>query len=182
MINFIVRLLAPHSEEFFFMCVGKYTTAWTQLEASLDILISILHLESIANNDFDHPRALKRKLKLLRQYANNTQNASPYKDRILKITDDILKASDTRHDITHGFVINNAPKNYKQNFDTVRFMNNASDTKTRTFTSKDILQEAKDNYDRSLYVSTLNLELLDSMKDMSFLANSSYNSSESSHS
>lgn len=94
------------TDETFFGAIGRLTISWAHLEFGLDGMILMLHHAGGGNKiEKDIPWSLSRKLNYLRRYFKKVEEVEPIKASILKLLDDIEAASETRHDIIHGFVI-----------------------------------------------------------------------------
>ena len=100
------NFIAP-KDEAFFAAIGKLAVSWAHLELGLDWLIRIIHqeLDGSEHVEADIPLSLQRKLRYLRKAFRTLPQLATFKDRFLKIADEISAASDERHDIIHGFVI-----------------------------------------------------------------------------
>jgi hypothetical protein len=93
-------------DETFFGAIGRLAISWGMVEAGIDYAVLIIHgpLDG-ANMEADRPRALKRKLKFLKRTSKELAVLNPFTERTADLADRIAAASEARHDIIHGTVI-----------------------------------------------------------------------------
>ena len=95
-------------DEAFFSAIGRLVVSWAHLEAGLQATIEIIHFSlGGAQHEPNIPRALNKKLAYLRRSIKRLvgeQVAQPW----IAFFDEVAKESDTRHDIIHGAIIEQA--------------------------------------------------------------------------
>lgn len=97
---------APEDEAFF-AAIGRLAVAWAHIEISLDAMIAIVH-DTMNGGELiepEKPISLQRKLRYLRRAFNRMQELQPFNERFRAIADEVKAASEDRHDIIHGFVV-----------------------------------------------------------------------------
>jgi len=100
-------LFTEPADEAFFAAIGRLTVSWAHIELGLDWLVRTIHhdLNGRDRIEKDEPIALKRKLDYLRKGFRKLPELEAFADRFPPIADEIVSASDQRHDMIHGFVI-----------------------------------------------------------------------------
>jgi hypothetical protein len=131
-------------DEHFFGAIGRLVISWAHLEFGLDCMVDILYRGFKGNEiEPEMPRSLKRKIIFLRAAFKRL----PIGDGIqgyLIFFDRVLKASETRHDIIHGVVVEQAERSGEATL--VRFVKGQDGAEKRRInvTTVDILRAAKE--------------------------------------
>jgi hypothetical protein len=94
------------ADESFFAAVGRLTLSWGHIEAAIDYFVMILHW-SFGGHQIERvmPWSLQRKIDYIKKYFRKGYPSYPATERICQLMDQIAIASETRHDLIHGFVI-----------------------------------------------------------------------------
>jgi hypothetical protein len=94
-------------DEAFFAAIGRLTISWAYIEIGLDMLIRVAHHDLGGDKQIrkDTPTGLKRKVEYLRKAFRRLPELAAFADRFAPMADEIIAASDQRHDIVHGFVV-----------------------------------------------------------------------------
>lgn len=100
-------MASPDEEQrLFFTAIGLLTTNWAFLEAAIDSWISIIHLRFGGKSvEPARPYSLNRKLDYLARCARKIQFLAPKKAEIRDLVKQIRAASVMRHDMIHGFIV-----------------------------------------------------------------------------
>lgn len=94
------------NDERLLTAVGSLTVSWAHLEFGLDAMILVIHnWMDGAKYEKQLPVALKNKINYLRAAFKRLGVAPADLPRWMKFLDDVKAASETRHDIIHGFPI-----------------------------------------------------------------------------
>lgn len=98
------KLLATYeSQSSLYHALGFYVHQWANLERLIDTIVVILFLYRSSNNpEKTMPKSLKRKIRYIRQSANEVTELEKYKIRLLKLSEKLSEAKEIRHDIIHG--------------------------------------------------------------------------------
>lgn len=97
-------------DEEFFGAIGRLVVSWSSLEMALDAMIDLIH-RGLGGNKLEpeRPRALQRKLNYLRRYFKSLPGMEPSGlAGFLLLFKQIEDLSESRHDIIHGAVLENA--------------------------------------------------------------------------
>jgi len=96
---------SPEDEEFF-GAIGRLTISWAHLELGLDVMVEVLYY-GVRENKVDGaiPRALGRKIDFLRAAFKRLPLPDDAAAGYESLFDAIKTASERRHDIIHGVVV-----------------------------------------------------------------------------
>jgi hypothetical protein len=94
------------NDEAFFAAIGRLTISWAYIEAGLDFSVDVIHrcLGGMAVEPEAPKTSLFRKLRYIRKWAKTAPEPT-FRDSVAKLLEAIEKAGDLRHDIIHGFVV-----------------------------------------------------------------------------
>lgn len=135
-------LYTSDTDEAFFSAIGKLVVSWAHLEAGLQATIEIVHfsLKDVLHEQ-SLPRPLNKKIAYLRRSVKlllSETEATPW----LKFFDDVARESDVRHDIIHGFIIEQAEGTGAANAVRAIYEKNGTRLKKIDLTTSTILQAA----------------------------------------
>jgi len=94
-------------DEDFYASIGKLTISWAYVEFGLDWMLREIH-EPLGGQTIVEPEipiSLQRKVRYLRKAFNKLPQLASFRDRFKTIGDEIVAASDERHDLIHGFIV-----------------------------------------------------------------------------
>jgi hypothetical protein len=96
-------------DEALFASIGRLVVTWGLLELGIDTMVDFIHvnLQHLVNEP-ERPRMLKVKVKYLRNHFRSLPMSDEAKGYYQTLLDRVLKASEFRHDIIHGAVVNHA--------------------------------------------------------------------------
>lgn len=131
-------------DERFFGAIGRLVISWAHLEFGLDCMVDILYRGFNGSEiEREMPRSLKRKITFLRAAFKRL----PLGDGVqgyLQFFDRVLKASEVRHDIIHGVVIEQVERSGEATLVRLVKGQNVPEKKQIKVTTVDILQAAKE--------------------------------------
>jgi len=146
--NFVEPVMADYTtpaDEEFFGAIGRLTISWAHIEAGIDITISIARHVGGAQVQAAPPRTgLSRKITYLRKWLKIIKEPT-FCAAVEKLITDIEQAAHARHDIIHGFIIQQAEGSGEA--DMVRILGTAADPyrkKEYKVTTVEILRAAND--------------------------------------
>lgn len=120
---------SPKDEQFF-AAIGRLTLTWGHLEFAIDCMVHILHSRPAAKQiEPEMPRSLQRKISFLRATINQLHLDEQTAQKWLRLLDNIQSAAQKRHDIIHGFVIDQKEQSGEAQF--VRLIRKGQITKSR---------------------------------------------------
>jgi hypothetical protein len=103
------RTYTSQADEEFFGAIGRLTISWGHLELGLDCMVEILYRGFGGNTIYpEMPRQLQRKITFLRKSFRKLPIGEEAIQGYLKFLDQVETAAQTRHDIIHGIVIEQA--------------------------------------------------------------------------
>jgi hypothetical protein len=130
------------ADEAFLAAIGRLTISWAHIEIGLDLLIGKVHHELRGHERIEpqKPIALKRKLTYLRKAFRMVPELAAFADRFPPMADEIIDASQQRHDFIHGFVVQMLSGTGKAAM--VRIMPGDKEERAFIVTTNDILRAA----------------------------------------
>ncbi len=133
---------SPQANEFF-AALGRLTISWAHLELGLDSMIHVIH-HGLGNRQYENetPRALSRKLKYLRKAFKRMPLPEETQAQLADWLDEIETASEARHDMIHGAVIEHSEETGDAQL--IRLLHNKTGLKQKrvSVTTKSILEAA----------------------------------------
>lgn len=124
---------SPEDEEFF-AAIGRLTLTWGHLEFAIDCMVHVLHSRPDAKQiEPEMPRSLQRKISFLRATISQLPLDKQTAQKWLRLLDNIQSAAQKRHDIIHGFVIEQKERSGEAQF--VRLFRKGKITKSRRHTA-----------------------------------------------
>lgn len=98
------------ADEALFAAFGRATISWGHIEYALDVFVMILHWRLGGQQTVERiiPWSLSRKLDYIKRYFRKHYPSYPATKQICDLMDQISSASESRHDLLHGFVIEHA--------------------------------------------------------------------------
>jgi hypothetical protein len=132
-------------DEAFFGAIGRLAISWAQIELGLDCAIDIIHrfLGGQKIQQIPPKTSLFRKLQYIREWTPNVPEPT-FCTSARKLLDQIEAASETRHDIIHGIIIEHVEGSGEAQM--VRLIHNTQPISKKRFavTTNQILQAAVD--------------------------------------
>ena len=108
--NDTATFTSPDDEQFF-GAIGRLTISWAHLELGLDCMVEILYRGFEGNTiEPEMPRNLQRKITYLRTAFQKFPIGTKAVEGYLKLLNRVQTAAQTRHDIIHGVVIEQAER------------------------------------------------------------------------
>lgn len=140
-----MSIYTSREDEEFFGAIGRLTVSWAHLEMGLDCVIEILH-HAFGGKEIERviPWALKRKIRYLRAYIKRYPLPEEVMQNYNRLFDEILAASETRHNIIHGAIIEHAERSGEATFIRILRKKGHSSTKEIKIRTKDILMAARE--------------------------------------
>ena len=98
------------ADEEFFGAFGRVAITWSQIEFGIDVLVMTLHWRMGGQHTIERvaPWSISRKLDYVKRYYRKHHPTYHGTHIICQLMDDISSASDIRHDLLHGFIIEHA--------------------------------------------------------------------------
>ena len=133
------------ADQEFFAAIGRLTISWAHIEAGIDITISIARHIGGAKVQPDPPRTgLNRKIAYIRKWLKTVREPT-FCTAVESLISQIESAADVRHDLIHGFIIEQAEGSGEAEM--VRILGTAADPYRRKkykITTVEILRAATD--------------------------------------
>lgn len=148
---------APEFRDFI-DAVGRLVLSWAVLEVGLDFCVVGVnrhHLDDETQTEV--PRALRRKIDYLRRAFKVIPAMEGHRETFLGLLDDIVVASEQRHDLIHGFIKEQIGDDIRM----IRLLRDVDGFRPRHFTvtPATILREANHANKLGRYVGRLALAL-----------------------
>jgi hypothetical protein len=129
-------------DEAFFGAIGRLAVSWAHLEIGLDWLVRTIHHDLRGRELIEgiEPIPLKRKLDYLGKAFRLLPELAAFKDRFPPMAEQIRAASVVRHDVIHGFVVQQVAGSGEAIM--VRLMPDRKSAKPFSVTTESILRAA----------------------------------------
>lgn len=136
--------MASFEDENFYAAIGRLTISWAHLEFALDCMVEIMH-HGFGGKDIEPeiPRALQRKINYLRAAFKQLSLPEKSTQGYQSLFDAVEAAAQTRHDVIHGIVIEQAEQGGEATM--VRALRNKKGVTKREYkmTTNDLLKAAR---------------------------------------
>lgn len=140
----MAKYTSPEDENFF-GAIGRLTISWAHLELGLDGMVEIVH-HALGGREIEPeiPRALGRKITYLRAVFKGASLPDDAIASYLSFLDRVETASQTRHDVIHGVVVEYAERSGEASM--IRALRHRRGVTKRQYqmTTVDILRAARE--------------------------------------